>query len=71
MAEVACPTAAGTPIRALLNQARASVIYADPVLLGDLSIAKLFAAPRQYDWRQLAGGVGEAGPWRILVRTSQ
>jgi hypothetical protein len=62
--------AAGAPIGAILDQYRATVIYADPVLLGDPAIAKLAAAPLRYGWRQLAGGIGDGGPWRVLVRAS-
>jgi hypothetical protein len=62
--------AAGTPIRDVLNRIKATAIYADPVLLADLSIAKLVARPRAAGWRQVAGGSGPTGPWRILVRAS-
>jgi hypothetical protein len=62
--------AAGTPIDTVLSQAKVSAIYAEPALLGDPSIARLVANPQRYGWRQAAGGVGEGGPWNVLVRTS-
>jgi hypothetical protein len=62
---------AGVPIRTVLDRAKATVVYADPVLLADPSLAKLFAAPRHYGWRQVAAGTGEGGPWRVFVRASQ
>jgi hypothetical protein len=62
--------AAGTPIRQVLDRAKANVIYADALLLENPSVADLVAGPQRYGWRQVAGGVGEAGPWRILVRAT-
>jgi hypothetical protein len=62
--------ARGIPIRAVLDQARATAIYAEPLLTGDPSIAKLVAAPRRYGWREAAAGVTEGRPWHVLVRAS-
>jgi hypothetical protein len=62
--------ARGVPIRTVLNQVNATVIYAEAVLLANPSIAKLVAAPPAMGWRQIAGGSGSTGPWRILIRES-
>jgi hypothetical protein len=62
--------ASGVPIRRLLNHVKATAIYAESLLLSDPSMAKLVAAPKEYGWRQVEGGVGEGGPWHVLVRAS-
>jgi hypothetical protein len=62
--------ASGAPIQGVLTRAKATAIYAESLLLGDPSIARLVAAPRLYGWRQVAGGVGEDGPWHVLVRAN-
>jgi hypothetical protein len=62
--------AGGVSILAALNRENATAIYVESGLLGDPSIARLVAAPRLYGWRQVAGGVGEGGPWHVLVRAN-
>jgi len=62
--------ASGTPIQAVLNQAKATAIYAESLLLDTPSIARLVADPRLYGWRQVAGGSSAEGPWQVLVRAS-
>jgi hypothetical protein len=69
-ATLAARTTSGIPLGKVLDQAKATVIYADPSLLGDPSIAKLAAAPGRYGWRLVASGSGEDGPWRVLVRAT-
>lgn len=67
---LAAQIASGAPIGKVLNQAKATAIYAESLLLENPSIARLAATPQAYGWRQVAGGVGEAGPWHVLVRAS-
>jgi hypothetical protein len=62
--------AGGAPIQAVLTRAKATAIYAESLLLGDPSMARLVAAPQRYGWRQVAGGDGEDGPWHVLVRAN-
>jgi hypothetical protein len=62
--------ASGTSIEAALNQANATAIYVEPVLMADPSIAKLVSSPQRYGWRELASGTGDGAPWHILVRAS-
>ncbi|HEX5224604.1 MAG TPA: hypothetical protein VFW29_05685 [Solirubrobacteraceae bacterium] len=59
--------ASGTPLPAALSKAGATAIYADPGMVADPLLAPLLKAPRAAGWRQLAGGVGRYGPWRVLV----
>jgi len=63
--------AGGSPIQAVLKQSKATVIYAESLLLSDPAIARLAATPARYGWRQVAGGVGQTGPWHVLVRANQ
>jgi hypothetical protein len=60
----------GTSIQVVFNRVKATVIYVDPVLLSNPSIASLVAAPHAAGWRQVASGAGPDGPWHVLVRTS-
>jgi hypothetical protein len=62
--------ASGLPIRVVLNQAKATAIYADATVLADPEIARLVAVPAANGWRTVASGTGEGGPWYVLVRAS-
>ena len=52
----------------VLDQAHATVIYADAGMLADPIIAALVTAPSVQRWKQIAQGSGPDGPWRVLVR---
>jgi hypothetical protein len=54
-------------VETVLAKTKASVIYADTTLVSDPLLKRFFAAPRKYGWRQIAGGIGSDGPWRVLV----
>jgi MFS family permease len=58
----------GTGIHGVLDRVRADAVYADAAMIGDPAMAPLLAEPRRYGWRQVAGGTGPGGPWRVLVR---
>jgi hypothetical protein len=60
--------AAGVPIRQVLDRAKATVIYADRLLLANPSMAKLVGAPQANGWREIGEGMGETGPWHVLIR---
>lgn len=51
----------------VLADARATVIYADPILESDPTMAKLLASPAANGWRRVAAGTGADGPWSVLV----
>jgi hypothetical protein len=59
-----------SPLRDVLDRARATVIYADLLLESDPVMTKLLAAPRSEGWRSIASGKSEGGPWQILVRAN-
>ena len=60
----------GKPIEVVLTQAKATAIYAEPILLASPAIDRLVLEPQRYGWRQIAAGSGEGGPWHVLVRIS-
>jgi hypothetical protein len=62
-------TSAGASASAVLDKARATVIYAEPLLLATPAIARLVADPGSQGWRQVGAGDGPEGPWHVLVRT--
>ncbi|MCW3032712.1 MAG: hypothetical protein JWM60_1057 [Solirubrobacterales bacterium] len=67
---LAAGVARGEPIRQVLDRAKASVIYAEPVLLANPAVATLVGAPARYGWRQLGAGSSDGQPWHILVRSA-
>ncbi len=62
-AQISSSASVGT----VLKRAKATAIYVDPAMLNDPIIAGLLAAPQAAGWRQVAGGNGPEGPWRILI----
>jgi hypothetical protein len=58
----------GLALRQVLDHAKATAIYADPLLQQDPRIAKFVASPRTPGWRRVSGGVAPDGPWSVLVR---
>jgi hypothetical protein len=67
---LAASVASGVPLRQALERAHASVIYAEPVLLGNPALATLVGNPARYGWRQLSAGSDDVGAWHVLVRSS-
>lgn len=55
----------------ILDRVHATAVYADAGMLADPIVAGLVAAPRAQGWKQIAGGNGPDGPWRVLVRADQ
>jgi hypothetical protein len=58
-----------TPVEVILKRAKATAIYANAAMLSDPLIAGLMSAPQAAGWRQVAGGNGPEGPWRVLIRS--
>lgn len=60
----------GIPIRQILDRAKATAIYADATMVGDPALSRFLDVPQTAGWRQVAGGTGREGPWRVLIRAS-
>jgi hypothetical protein len=56
-----------TTVGQVLDRNHVTVLYVESEMLGDPEIAKLVAAPQAQGWRQIAGGNGLSGPWRVLI----
>jgi hypothetical protein len=54
----------------VLDQTKATVIYADPSLYADPALARLLASPQSAGWRQVAVGTATEGQWSVLIRLS-
>jgi hypothetical protein len=62
-----------SPSRSLsrvLDDAHATVIYADPSMQSDPKLEKLLATPRAFGWRQVSAGESGDGPWSVLVHVA-
>jgi hypothetical protein len=59
----------GRSIRNVLNQAKATVIYADPLLHADRAMATLLTSPEAAGWRQVAAGCTADGRWSVLIHS--
>jgi hypothetical protein len=55
-----------TTIESVLNDAHATVIYADSILEADPHLTRLLGSPTSFGWRRVAEGTG----WSVLVRSA-
>ena len=58
----------GTPVDRVLDDVKATVIYADPALRADPAFAAFQALSQAAAWRTVASGTGSDGDWSILIR---
>jgi hypothetical protein len=63
--------AAGQSLESVLGRAKATVVYADPLLRAEPAVARLVAAPRSDDWQEAAAGTDVDGSWTILIRKTR
>jgi hypothetical protein len=57
----------GKSVTRILEDADATVIYADPVLRAEPDFAAFLASPPSTDWRVVGSGAGTDGRWSVLV----
>jgi hypothetical protein len=60
--------AEGKSLSRVLDDAHATVIYADPILRRDPAFVALRTPSHLADWRTVARGKGKDGRWSVLVR---
>jgi hypothetical protein len=58
----------GTPVEDVLRQARATVVYADPVVHTDPTMTAFLRSPMRAGWREVEHGASNQAPWSVLVR---
>ena len=56
------------PLRDVLAEAGATVLYAGPTVWADPAFGELLDSPRAYGWVQVADGVAADGRWSVLER---
>ncbi len=60
--------AEGRSLSRVLDDAHATVIYADPILRRDPAFTALRTPTRLAEWRTVASGKGKDGRWSVLLR---
>ena len=58
----------GRAVEDVLDNARATVVYADPAMHGDPQLTPLLSSPRAHGWSKISEGEGGDGRWSILLR---
>ncbi len=69
-AELKARVTGATSIRDVLDQAKVTAIYADPLLQADPVLAQVLGSPRSAGWRKIAAGTAADGPWSVLIHAS-